>query len=113
MLPGWDSSQDLRQAIEDRTDSLTIERLALKKGLSVDRLKEKLTRAAGIAPRATANIESEADRLIEREAEIAQKTKSAFAPHHALLDSHARDLDQLEDALQIVSNVDPLQSSGS
>jgi hypothetical protein len=78
----------------------------------MDRITEKLKRASGVAQRAALSIESEADKLIAREDQIAAKTKSAFAPHHAVLDGRNRELDQLETALQILSNVDPLAGSG-
>lgn len=79
----------------------------------MDRITEKLKRASGVAQRVGKSIEDEADRLIAREDEVAAKTKAAFAPHYAVLDSRARELDQLETALQIVSNADPLAGSGS
>jgi hypothetical protein len=115
MLEAWDRLQDLRRgspvektditkAIADRTDSLTIERLLLKKGLTVDRLKEKLTKAAGVAPRLTVAIEKDADDLIARETQLMTRKDEAFKPHFAVLDSHKRDLDQLEDALKVVEN---------
>jgi hypothetical protein len=78
----------------------------------MDRITEKLKKASGVAQRAALKIESEADRLIAREDELASKTASAFAPHHAVLDSRNRELDQLETSLQILSNVDPLAGSG-
>jgi len=74
----------------------------------MDRLKEKLALAAGVAPRATAAIEKDADALIAREGEIAEHSKKAFAPHHAALDQRTRELNQLEDALKIMENADPL-----
>lgn len=76
----------------------------------MDRLTEKLKRASGVAARISTSMEGEADKLIAREDELAQRTQAAFAPHHAVLDSNKRSLDQLEDALKIVSNTDPLQN---
>lgn len=80
----------------------------------MDRVTEKLKQASGVVARSNAGLEAEADRLIEREASFEERKKAAFAPHHALLDTRHREMDQLEDALKIVSNADPLQdSSGS
>lgn len=135
MMPGWDKSQDLRasgdgdqaqlpqpdpspeltQAVADAADRITAARIVhqmVREG-NLERLKEKLARAASVAAKATVSIEAEADSLIAREAQIAQRAQKAFAPHHALLDAHARDLDQLEDALKVIANTDPLQGSGS
>lgn len=78
----------------------------------MDRITEKLKRASGVAQRAALSIESEADKLIAREDQIAAKTRQAFAPHHAVLDNRNRELDQLETSLQILSNADPLAGSG-
>jgi hypothetical protein len=78
----------------------------------MDRITEKLKRASGVAQRAAASIESEADKLIAREDAIAAKTAQAFAPHHAVLDNRNRELDQLESSLALLSNSDPLGSSG-
>lgn len=78
----------------------------------MDRITEKLKRASGVAQRAAQAIEAQADKLIAREAEIEQKTLAAFAPHHGVLDMRGRELDQLETSLQILSNSDPLASSG-
>jgi hypothetical protein len=83
-----------------------------RRSYHMDRITEKLKRASGVAQRAALKIESEADRLIAREDELAAKTANAFAPHHAVLDGRNRELDQLETSLQILSNVDPLAGSG-
>lgn len=83
-----------------------------KKEPIVDRITEKLKRASGVAQRAALAIEGEADKLIAREEELANKTAKAFSPHHAVLDARNRELTQLEDSLQILSNADPLASSG-
>jgi hypothetical protein len=77
----------------------------------MDRVTEKLKQAAGVAARSNASLEAEADRLIAREQMFETRKAEAFAPHHALLDSRHREMDQLEDALKIVSNADPLASS--
>lgn len=77
----------------------------------MDRVTEKLKQAAGVVARSNASLETEADKLIAREADFEKRKDAAFAPHHALLDSRNREMDQLEDALKIVSNADPLASS--
>jgi len=81
------------------------------KDAEMDRLKEKLALAAGVAVRVTSAIEKDADALIARENEIADHSKKAFAPHHAALDQRKRELNQLEDALKIMENADPLAST--
>jgi hypothetical protein len=78
---------------------------------NMDRVTEKLKQAAGVAARSNAKLEAEADRLIAREDQFDQRQAEAFAPHHAVLDARHREMDQLEDALKIVSNADPLESS--
>jgi hypothetical protein len=78
----------------------------------MDRVTEKLKQAAGVVARSNAGLEAEADRLIAREQQFEERKRSAFAPHHTLLDSRHREMDQLEDALKIVSNANPLESSG-
>jgi hypothetical protein len=77
----------------------------------MDRVTEKLKQASGVVARSNAGLEAEADKLIAREAAFEKRKREAFAPHHAVLDNRNREMDQLEDALQIVSNADPLQSS--
>ncbi len=77
----------------------------------MDRLKDKLALAAGVAVRATAAIEKDADELIAREDEIDAHRRSAFAPHHAAIDQRMRELNSLEDALKIMENADPLAVS--
>src|SRR5229473_7615137 len=82
------------------------------KDAEMDRLKEKLALAAGVAVRVTASIEKDADALIAREGDVALRSKNAFAPHHAALDQRMRELNSLEDALKIMENADPLEDSG-
>lgn len=79
----------------------------------MDRVTEKLKQASTVVARSNASLEAEADRLIAREAQFEERKTAAFAPHHAVLDGRNREMDQLEDALQIVSNADPLASSGA
>ena len=78
----------------------------------MDRLKEKLALAAGVAVRATAAIERDADALIARESQVTDRSKKAFEPHHIALNQRMRELNSLEDALQIMENADPLEDSG-
>ena len=78
----------------------------------MSRLDEKLAAAAAIAPQLTAEIEKEADALIARKEQIETRIKTAFAPHHAVLDMRMKQLDQVEDKLQIIENADPLAVSG-
>src|SRR5216684_2469500 len=83
------------------------------KDAEMDRLKEKLALAAGVAVRVTAAIEKDADALIAREAEVTDRSKKAFEPHHTAINQRMRELNSLEDALQIMENADPLESSGN
>jgi len=78
----------------------------------MSRLDDKLAAAAAIAPQVTADMEKEADALIARKEQITDRMKKAFAPHHAVLDMRMRQLDQVEDKLQIMENADPLAGSG-
>jgi hypothetical protein len=99
----------LKRQLEAVHDEITNFR---ERSVALDRITEKLKRASGVAQRAALNIESEADKLIAREDELAKRTSGAFAPHNAVLDGRNRELDQLSDALQILSNADPLPVSG-
>lgn len=105
---------DIVQALSDRTDSLTIQRLLVKKGITVDRLAEKLKLAAGVAPRQAAKIEARADAIIAREPALEKKTDATFAPHEAILTSAESGLDALDASLRLMTNGgDPLPVSGS
>lgn len=103
MVNFWDASI--------RLDLLLSE--AIEEERRVDRITEKLKQASGVAQRLAGSLESEADKLIAREAELTLRTQAAFKPHHAVLDARKRELDQLEDALQIISNADPLGGSST
>lgn len=92
------------------TGRLYVYRMARKK-IEMDRVTEKLKQASGVVARSNAGLETEADRLIAREAQFEERKKEAFAPHHAVLDTRHREMDQLEDSLKIVSNADPLRES--
>jgi hypothetical protein len=86
-------------------------RITRPRRLDMDRVTEKLKQAAGVVARSNDSLEKEADKLIAREADFEKRKTEAFAPHYALLDSRNREMDQLEDALKIVSNADPLAIS--
>ena len=100
----------ITEAVHVATERIIYHRHAVI-GARVDRITEKLKMARDVVARAQQSLENEADKLIAREAVIAQRAADAFRPHHSLLDSRHRELDQLEDALKIVSNADPLDGS--
>jgi len=78
----------------------------------MERLTEKLSRAAGVVGRATAKLEERADLLIAREESIDKRSARIFEANHAVLDGGDKGLDELESKLALLSN-DPLESSGS
>lgn len=78
----------------------------------MDRLSEKLSRAAGVVGRVTAKLEERADLVIAREDEIDKRGERLFSAKHAVLDSADAGLDTIESKLALLSN-DPLESSGS
>ena len=102
---------EITAAIAGLTRRLHAYRVFNKGEFEMDRVTEKLKQAAGVVARSNAGLESEADRLIAREASFEERKRAAFAPHHAVLDVRHREMDQLEDSLKIVSNADPLESS--
>jgi hypothetical protein len=111
--PATPTKPDITQALSERAESLVIERLLHKKGLTLDRLAEKLALAASIAPRQAAKIEARADALIAREATIEKRTDDVFSPHEKVLDTAEGGLDKLDAALKQMSNGgDPLPASG-
>jgi len=73
----------------------------------IDRLKEKLAKAAGVGGRVAAKIESKADALIAREADLEAKADHAFAPHEAIADQASASLDEIEAAVNLLSNGGP------
>ncbi len=73
----------------------------------IDRLKEKLAKAAGVGGRVAAKIESKADALIAREGELSTKSDRAFAGHEAIVDSANVVLDDIEASLNQLSNGGP------
>ena len=111
---GRSVDSDITRALAERTDSLTIERLLRKKGLTVSRLSEKLKLAAAVAPRQAVKIEARADAIIAREAHLQKKTDDVFSPHEAILTEAESGLDTLDASLRLMSNGgDPLPDSGS
>lgn len=76
----------------------------------MDRLTEKLNKAAGAASRSWGKIEAKADALIAREAALEQRTEQVFAPHEAILDDAEKGLDEVERKLGVMSN-DPFGKS--
>jgi len=109
------STADITQAIEARTESLTIERLLKKKGLNVSRIMDKVTQASAVAQRVTSRIEARADAIIAREPGLDKRTDDAFSPHDAILNDAENTLLVAERALGQMSNGgDPLhESNGS
>jgi hypothetical protein len=73
----------------------------------MDRLTAKLAKAAGVGGRVAAKIEAKADALLEREGQLEAKTEQAFAPHEAMADPAHAHLDEVEAALNILSNGGP------
>lgn len=83
----------------------------INRGIDMDRLSEKLAKAAGVAKRQTDKIEARADALIAREADIEKRTDQAFSPHEGILSDAEKGLDAVEAQLRLMSNA-PLESSG-
>jgi hypothetical protein len=77
----------------------------------MDRLSEKLAKAAGVAGRISSKIEARADILIAREGDLEKRTEQVFSPHEGILADAEKGLDAVERQLALLSN-DPLGSSG-
>lgn len=86
-------------------------RLSMERAMKMDRLSEKLAKAAGVAARQNAKIEARADALIAREDEIEKHTEKVFVQHEAVLDGQDKGLDKLEASLRLLSNGAPLGAS--
>lgn len=95
--------------LDGLTDRVIAYRVVRRMGM--DRVTEKMKQAAGVVARSNASLEAEADKLIAREGDFEKRKTEAFAGHYAKLETRHREMDQLEDALKIVSNADPLESS--
>lgn len=107
-------SHDVETEISRLTDGIAALRVVyglINRGMDMDRLSEKLAKAAGVAKRQTDKIEARADALIAREADIEKRTDAAFVPHETILGDAERGLDAVEAQLRLLSN-DPLGSSG-
>jgi hypothetical protein len=82
----------------------------------LDRLKGKFLQARGVAHRVASNMEAEADSLIAEEDAMKAETAAAFAPHKAILGEAKNELQQIKEALNLMSNggpaLDPLPASG-
>jgi hypothetical protein len=72
-----------------------------------NRLLEKLNKASGVVKRVTDAVEAKADAVIAREQPILDHADKAFAPHMSGLDQADKQLDQVEDALNQMSNGAP------
>jgi hypothetical protein len=73
----------------------------------LDRLKGKFLQARGVAHRVASNMEAEADSLIAEEDAIKAETVAAFAPHKAILGEAKGELQQIKDALNLMTNGGP------
>jgi hypothetical protein len=80
---------------------------ALMTANPIERLKEKLAKAAGVGGRVAAKIEAKADALIAREGQLESKVDHAFAPHEAIADAANTQLDMIESAVDLLSNGGP------
>lgn len=104
----------LQNELDRLTDGIAALRVVyglIKRGTDMDRLSEKLAKAAGVVERQTQKIEARADALIAREGDIEKRTDAAFVPHETILGSAEQGLDALEARLRLLSNA-PLESSG-
>lgn len=83
----------------------TIKMLRFRKaGPKMSRLADKLTRAAAVVSEVTASIEARADLLIARKDHLKAREHAAFEPHENLLDGAEKGLNEVEDALRLLSN---------
>ena len=77
----------------------------------MDRLAEKMAKAAGVVDRSTKLLEGHADALIAREDDFKLRADRSFGTAHAMLDSGEKGMDALDAKLALVTN-DPLPVSG-
>jgi hypothetical protein len=110
MPPPDDVPDRATGAISELTDRVIVYRV-LRGIVDMDRLSEKLARAAGVVGRVTADLEERADLVIAREDAIGKRSEQLFDAKHAVLDSADKGLDEIEHKLALLSN-DPLESSG-
>lgn len=125
MLPGWDKAQDIRNggaetppplpkpdvgaAIEARSDSLVIERLLLKKGVTVSKLGAMAER---IAAKKEAH-DRKADEWAQRLDLLDRREPAAFAIGDAVLDERETDLADMERSMRALSNLPNVVSGKS
>src|SRR6266403_2815734 len=105
---------DITRAIAGLTARPVARRFTLEneRMSKMDRLSEKMAKAAGVVGRISSKIEARADSLIARESALEQRTEQVFTPHESILDDAEKGLDAVERKLALLSN-DPLQASGS
>jgi len=72
-----------------------------------DRLKDKLARVGGLANKLTAKIESKADALLAKGDALDAKTDETFAKHEAVAETVDGQLNDLDHALNQLSNGSP------
>lgn len=104
----------ITEAIADLTERIHAYRFVrfIERGeIGVDRLTEKLAKAAQVVPEQTKALEADADALIARGEDFDKRRAKTFAQHNAVLDSGHKGLDVLDAQLALVSN-SPLESSG-
>ena len=97
-------------ALDNRINDVIAYRFVRKIEMA-SRLSEKLALAGTVVARQHQKIETRADNIIAREAEIERKTEQAFSPHEATLDETERGLEQLERQLAVLTNGAPLDES--
>jgi hypothetical protein len=78
------------------------------KGEFMERVVEKLRLASLVSGNVAKNLEAKADDIIAKGQRIEAKAEKAVAPHHQLLDQQDKGLDQLDAALNLLSNGGPL-----
>ena len=75
--------------------------------MSMERVLAKVQRAKDAVARQAAALESHADEILAAEEAISGRMESSFAPHHAGLRDARRGLDEVERALDLLSNGAP------
>lgn len=102
---------DAIAGLTERIHAYRFVRLIERGEVYVDRLTDKLARAAQVVPEQTKALEADADALIARGADFSKRRAQTFAQHNAVLDSGHKGLDVLDAQLALVSN-SPLENSG-
>ena len=75
--------------------------------MSMERVLAKVQRAKDAVARQAAALERHADEVLAAESAIEGRLEGAFAPHHAGLRDARRGLDEVERALDLLSNGAP------